>query len=277
MGFCVLAVLLASCQSKLGASDHGSSSHVPPAARNEPEPKVAKKEAPQADAPRLAFIKQTLRAVPGGQPVGLPCVEGILERGTPVVVLGIKAGRTCKLVAAEATGPVVGGGDCTALEGPCDLTDVTLGLIGASEATIRSVAPSAAGGEEGDRAKELAASVAKDLKPHDWCRVPEGPVTLTPDTIRRPFGVQSPLLLVQFKEKRGSSEGAGPLMAVMPTKTIAPWGYPAAGGDGFLLNEKRYLWGAGFSYGCGARTDIIYAVDQDDTLRSVLTSGFLGD
>lgn len=277
MWSCVLAVLLASCQSKPAKADHGPSSGVPPVASNEPGPKVARKVAPKADAPRLAFIKETLRDVPGGQPVGLPCAEGILERGTPVVILGLKAGRTCKLVAAERTGPVSGGGDCTALEGTCDLADTTLGLIGASEATISSVAPSVVEGEEGVRAKELASSAAKELKPHDWCLVPEGTVALTPDTVRRPLGAQSPLLLVQFKEKRGSSEGAGPLMAVTPAKTFAPWGYPAAGGGAFLLNGKPYLWGAGFSYSCGARLDIIYAVEEGSTLRSVLSSGFLGD
>jgi hypothetical protein len=204
-------------------------------------------------------------------------VEGLLERGTPVIVLGINEGRTCRLVAAEQTGPVAGAGDCTALEGPCDLTSTTLGLIGASEATIRSVAPSVVGGEEGDRAKKAALLLAKDLKPHDWCLIPEGQVTLTPETVRRPLGAQSPILLVQFKEKRGGGVGSGPLIAMTPTGTIAPWGYPAAGGEGFLLNGKPYLWGAGFSYSCGARTDTIYAVEEGGTLRSVLSSGFLGD
>jgi len=183
---CILVVLLAGCQSKTKSVDREPTSHSAPAAAS--GPKEARKEGPRADSPRLAFVKGTLREVAGGEPVGLHCVEGVLERGTPVVLLGIKEGRTCRLVAAERTGPVVGGGDCTALEGPCDLKGTSLGVIGVSEATVRSMEPSAAGGDEEERAKKQAAAAAKDLKPHDWCVIPEGPVTLTLEAVERPFG-----------------------------------------------------------------------------------------
>jgi hypothetical protein len=272
---CVLLVLLAGCQSKSMSADREPAAHGAPAAAS--GPKEPRKDGPRADSPRIAFVKGTLREVAGGQPVGLPCVEGVLERGTPVVLLGIKEGRTCRLVAAEQTGPVAGRGDCTVLEGPCDLKGTTLGVVGVSEAAVQSIEPSAVGGEEEERAKMQAAAAAKDLRPHDWCVVPEGPVTLTPESVRRPLGDQSPILLVQFKETRGGGEGAGPLMALTPAKAFAPWGYPASAVSGFLLNGKPYLWGAGFSYGCGARIDTIYAVEEGATLRSVLSSGFLGD
>jgi hypothetical protein len=238
---------------------------------------AAEPAAPKSATPVFALAKDALRFGPSG-PTSLPCVEGNVPRGTPVLLIDPESGRSCRTTAAEPNGPIVGGGECTSLDGPCPERFPIVAIVGATAMEIRPAHLESVGDDEAHRAVAAALKTLSSKKLDVSCSTDET-LKVVPGrfSVTRAFGPGSGIILVHFEGLLSTGPVKnGAAVALSVNGAEVAWGPFASTPVAFYVNGKAYVWGTEGGLGCGARFDSIYAV-EGNKLRRVHETGFMGD